>query len=268
MHLSFISVVSRSALIRPEMKHCYRVAAFIAVCFAMSEGGLTRREDVVTNETYVFSEPPFECYDNKHENCLVPYLNPYESSLGNDEVRLVFLRNRSNIEDMADSLQAAKTCLQNETEQSYCQNVSTSHSIDDDVEFLADFLASTERIDLLVNFANSKCFSHPQFFQTAASVGYNCVAGLFSDLQDPDIDPCDAVNSLRDCFVEATFYWCGAGADDFVGDVWDYMVHSEHGRFIIGESPIPGYIINMCYGPEQNSVVKRFTRSILHRMKE
>ena len=254
------------------MKHLVLSAAVIAaICFAVSHGGLIRRmaDDVGVNATAVefveWSHTPewFECYNNKHENCIAPNLDQYEPFFESPQMAAMFINDRSNLEELANATQAAKICIEEEYKKPHCEG----QNIDNEVAFVADYLASSDNLDVLVNVSSSACLSNPLLAQYASQGLYTCVTELYSDLQSPEDDPCEAVEALKECLILESAAWCGPEAGVFVASMWDHFVHTDAGQSILMEnSPLPSTVISGCY--QKASAVKRFTRALLKKISD
>ena len=197
------------------------------------------------NETYVFPDESNTCIDTKEQNCFIPHLNPYESSFSSLQSASAFMSDRNNLQRFAIAVQETVACIQNENSKPYCQE--SAHDIDYEFEFVADFLASSENIDVLVNVSSSQCLSYPPLLQYLETDLYGCISDLFTDLQKPGEDPCHSLETMKECFIMESATWCGPEAGVFVETVYDALVHSDDGRKIIQESPLPSSVVDGCY---------------------
>ncbi|RUS69366.1 hypothetical protein EGW08_022874 [Elysia chlorotica] len=230
-----------------KMVHYHQLAVLIAVYAAMCEAGLIRRQAESMNETYEYMPPYSECHENRHELCLVQNLDQYASTLGSRDadVRNSFMSDRSNLENVAESLLSAKTCLQNQSSQVYCQNVTDKHdkNLDDQITLMADFMASPEHIDLLVAVTSSTCATSQQTLRSAKHDATDCLI----DLYQKDMT-CATLNTCRVCITNVFSQKCGPEAAALVSAIWDYAAQSQIGRNTVEYSiEIPASLVDKCY---------------------
>ncbi|RUS78345.1 hypothetical protein EGW08_013896 [Elysia chlorotica] len=171
-----------------------------------------------------------KCMDKKSENCVKPNLEQYDSVFSNIQTAGEFISIRSNLERWSSSFQEAKICMQREMAEPYCSGVTEKQTFDIEVEFYSGYLASPENVDILVNLSTSDCFNNSSLLESAEQEFYSCMPLLYGVSYDQEADLCQAVDNTRECIVYSGSHWCGSVAGDFVGSVWDYLVHTESGR--------------------------------------
>ena len=238
-----------------------RVVALITVITASTSSWI-RRDDTLEHGVETNSA---ECMDKKYDNCEKPNLQQYDYAFSSVQAGGEFVSNRTNLERWKASFQAAKTCIQKEMTESYCLGVTEKQTFDIEVEFYSGYLAQPENIDILVNLSTSECFDYPELLVQAESEFFTCITHMYGIAYDQDADLCQAVDDARECIVGISILWCGSEAGDFVESVWNYLVHTESGRTIIEDTPLPAYAVEGCY--REVGVVKRFSRALLEKIK-
>lgn len=238
------------------MEHFFRLASLITVTIFLgaSEGMFFQRRQAdasevseAVNSTIEWNDPSLACHSKKNDNCFVPYLGPFESQLSSPKTARVFIGSRRNVEQFAIAVQAVSSCVQNETLQPYCQNLTEQERTDREVAFVADFLASSENIYAVVDVSTSVCLAFPHTIKKVEKEFAGCGGTLFAELQQAEMAPCQAVDNLKSCLINSAASWCGAEAGVFVEKVWDHLVGTDVGRAFLEDTPLPAPLVNSCY---------------------
>ncbi|GFR90270.1 hypothetical protein ElyMa_002563600 [Elysia marginata] len=247
------------------MEFAFKLVALLAAFVAVTGGSIRRQASEDGFLDFISSDNSEECWEKKHDNCVAPNLDHFQTQIFDLQRASYFLQNRSNVVQWAAATQTAKACIEDEMSKPYCQGLSEEQVFDMEVDIYVGYLATPGNIDILVSLSNSGCFDDPDRILNIEHGSSTCLINLYMSEEDPDADLCQAVDDTRTCIINLSSSWCGTEAGNFIGSVWDYLVHSDAGRIIIEDTPIvPAYLVEGCY--QQASTVKRFTRALMKRM--
>lgn len=217
-----------------------RLVALFALCIAMVECGTFFQPDVILGS---------KCSKIKFIKCVGTNLEQYEDKFATYAEVASFAENPTNVDDLANSFEAAQTCVENENQEDFCSGDNQDDVVDENVNFVANFLKNPFNRELAVNASESLCLAFPdRITYVKQDFNYYCLGGLWTALEDPDTeDYCEEVDTMKRCMLDVVNYHCGHAAAAFIDYAWSYGVHTPYGKSWIENSDLPASIVNACY---------------------
>ncbi|GFR96310.1 hypothetical protein ElyMa_004449400 [Elysia marginata] len=237
-----------------------RLLAFLAlalVAASLSDGRIIKRE-VEYSLTH--------CREIIAWTCILPHIasfHEYDLSSLNGVVALV--RNREKLVDFAFAVHRAVACAETERNRPICVGVSEEDISLPTMRFVAEYLSSPSRLDLVHEAAYSPCLTNSTKLDQLGQKSAYCLATSMQTGMGSS-DMCAGIQALRTCSINTGTSVCGAEMGALFQNLWAYTSQPELDASalfsIIPDENIASFVMN-CNKQNPTSVKRSFNKRAL-----
>ncbi|KAK3788280.1 hypothetical protein RRG08_027014 [Elysia crispata] len=197
------------------MESVLATLAIVVITASVSKGGVVKRESEIEDNGFNV------CGVHIYLACMVPNVQQYQNDLATQDARIALLGNRQRLGEFAEALQTAASCIETQQAASVCAGASEEETGVAEIQFVAGYLSSPARVDIVHGTAGSPCLTNFSKVDQLGEESLQCLQNATEAAVESD-EVCAGIQMLRECSVDAGTSVCGLSVGVFFHSLWEY----------------------------------------------